>query len=146
MTNHSFLYDVQNQIADILNEELKDCKTVFLAEDSKTVDYEIKNALGKQGIVGLVMTPKASYIGNLDNRSLAWELQIVIEVVENPSLNRGRPEESFSGQTVAMKSLEALSNPATKMYEKFCPVSYEQGEDGGLLVNKVVVKCTVCLN
>lgn len=40
---------------------------MFIAENRKDVDYEIKSHLGKQGIVGLVMTPKAVFAGKYED-------------------------------------------------------------------------------
>lgn len=53
-------------IADQLNadETLSAANVRFVPENTKDIDFEIQNALGKQGIVGVVMTPTANYIGN----------------------------------------------------------------------------------
>lgn len=47
----------------------------FIPENSKDLDYEVKNAIGKQGIVGLIMTPRADYIGKTTPGELAYELR-----------------------------------------------------------------------
>lgn len=39
----------------------------FIAENRKDLDYQIKNALGRQGVCGLVMTPKATYAGKYED-------------------------------------------------------------------------------
>ena len=54
---------------------LSAANVTFVAENSKAIDYEVGNALGKQGIVGVVMTPKADYIGITDRGELAYELR-----------------------------------------------------------------------
>lgn len=46
----------------------------FLVENSKDIDYQIKNALGRQGIVAVCMTPKATYAGKFEDAFLAWQL------------------------------------------------------------------------
>jgi hypothetical protein len=43
-----------------------------VVENKKDVEFEIKSALGKQGIVGLVMTPRATFAGKFEDISLAW--------------------------------------------------------------------------
>ena len=54
---------------------LSAANVTFVAENAKDIDYEVGNALGKQGIVGVVMTPKADYIGITDRGELAYELR-----------------------------------------------------------------------
>lgn len=58
--------EVQHIVAAQLNEQLSGCCT-FLAENRKDIDFEIKSALGKQGIVGLCLTPKAAYAGKYED-------------------------------------------------------------------------------
>ena len=59
MTTHkSIFYQAQEQVCEALNND----------EVSKDIDYEIKNAMGRQGIVGVVMTPDATYQGITDNK------------------------------------------------------------------------------
>jgi len=86
----NILEEVQRYVADKLNadEQLSGC--TFLVENMKDIDYEIKKALGKQGLVGLVMTPKAVYQGKYEDLFLAWQLdELEIDIVENPIINRG---------------------------------------------------------
>ena len=60
----------------ILNEdEVLSGKVLFIPENSKDIDYEIKNAIGSQGIVGIVMTPEATYQGVRANRAQVWDLR-----------------------------------------------------------------------
>lgn len=62
-----------------------------MAESIKDIDYEIKNALGRQGIVGVCMTPKATYAGKVEDLFLAWTLEeLEIDIVENVTVNRGK--------------------------------------------------------
>ena len=65
MTTHkSIFYQAQEQVCEALNEdEVLSGKVQFIPENSKDIDYEIKNAIGRQGIVGIVMTPDATYQG-----------------------------------------------------------------------------------
>lgn len=60
----------------VLNEdEVLSGKVLFIPENSKDIDYEIKNAIGSQGIVGIVMTPEATYQGVRSNGSQVWDLR-----------------------------------------------------------------------
>ena len=54
---------------------LSAARVVFIPENSKDIDYEVGNALGKQGIVGVVMTPKADYIGKTAPGELAYDMR-----------------------------------------------------------------------
>lgn len=73
----SIFYQVQQIIADQLNsdEMLSAANVVFIPENAKDIDYEVGNALGKQGIVGVVMTPRADYIGITAPGELAYDLR-----------------------------------------------------------------------
>lgn len=39
----------------------------FIAEDSQSVDYQIKESLKKQGMAAVVMTPNLNYLGHNGN-------------------------------------------------------------------------------
>lgn len=114
----------------------------FISENSRDVEYEIKKALGKEGIVGLVMTPKARFVGRAGDIGNAWQCELEIDVVESPTVNRGRSLSAYcTGEDAALMAVEALCPCEGEDEGKMCPVSFEQGEDGGLVVNKVVLKC-----
>ena len=59
----NILEEVQQYVADKLNADPYLSAVPFLVENRKSIDYEIKSALGKQGIVGTVLTPKANFAG-----------------------------------------------------------------------------------
>ena len=61
--------NLQNIVRDYISEKMPDIKV--LAEDSKDIEFEIKNALAKQGLVTVVMTPKMTYIGH-DGKYIVW--------------------------------------------------------------------------
>lgn len=138
MEQKNILFDAQNVVVGILSADAQLSSCQFLAENSKDIDYSIKNAIGKQGIVGIVMTPKAQFIGNYEAREIAWQCDCEIEIVENPVVNRGKPGsfDVITGQDVAMRIFEVLCNPTNGNSGKFSAKTYEQGEDSGLLVNK----------
>lgn len=90
------------------------------------------------------MTPRANYIGNYEDKCVAWEIdELTVQVVENVTVNRGKKGEVLTGQDVAMRIIDLLSSPKYGRSGMFSPVYYEQGEDGSLLVSKVVFKCMV---
>lgn len=64
ITNKSILWQAQEVVADILNaDEILSGRVSFFPENQKDIDFQLKNALGRQGIVGIVMTPNATYVG-----------------------------------------------------------------------------------
>lgn len=140
----SILRQVQDQVAAQLraSEALSACPVY--AEDQKDLEFQIKNALGRQGLVIVVTTPKATYMGKLDDTSVAWQLdQLEIDCVENVPVNRGKKEGYLTGQEAAMKVFDVLCPLDGPQEGQICPVSYEQGQDSGLLVSRCVLKCLV---
>ena len=116
----------------------------FIAENRKDVDYEIKAALGKQGVVGLVLTPRATFAGAYEDHSLVWQIdELEIDIVENVTVNRGKKDGYVTGQDASMRLFDVLCPLSGDNEGQFNPVSYEEGEDGSLLVNKCVLKCLV---
>lgn len=141
---NNILFDTQRQIAELIKTDEYLSSVRVLAENSKDIDYEISEALGQQGIVAVVMTPRANYIGNYEDKCIAWEIdELTVQVVENVTVNRGKKDGVLTGQDVAMRIIDWLSSPKYGRSGMFSPVNYEQGEDGNLLVNKVVFKCMV---
>ena len=141
----NILEEVQRYVADKLNTDPQLSACPFLVENRKDIDYEIKNALGRQGIVGLVMTPKATFAGAYMDTSLAWQLdELEIDIVENITVNRGKKDGGcITGQDAAMRLFDVLCPLSGEGEGKFCPVSLEEGEDGNLIVNKCILKCLV---
>lgn len=141
----SIFHQVQQLIADQLNsdEMLSAANVTFVAENSKAIDYEVQNALGKQGIVGVVMTPKADYIGITAPGELAYELRdLTIQIVENVPVNRGLPS-STTALDAAQRAQEILASPNFTTFGVMNPVSIEQGEDSGLIVCQAKFNCSV---
>lgn len=141
----NILEEVQSYVADKLNADPQLSACHFIAENRRDVEYEIKNALGRQGVVGLVMTPKATFAGAYMDRSLAWQLdELEIDIVENVLINRGKKDGGYiTGQDAAMRLFDVLCPLSGEGEGKFCPVSLEEGEDGNLIVNKCILKCLV---
>ena len=140
----NILEDVQCQVAARLSAWPGLSACPFLVENRKDIDFELKNKLARQGLVGVVMTPKATYAGKYEDLFLAWTLEeLEIDVVENVTVNRGNKDGYISGQDAAMMVFDALCPLYGEGEGQFNPVSYEEGEDSGLLVNKCVLKALV---
>lgn len=90
------------------------------------------------------MTPKATYVGKMEDLFLAWQIdELEIDIVENPIVNRGRKNGFMTGQDAAMRVFQVLCPCEGEDEGQFNPVSVEEGEDDGLLVNKCVLKTLV---
>ena len=141
----NILEEVQHYVADKLNADSQlSGLCPFIPEERKDIDFEIKNALGRQGIVGLIMVPRATFAGNFEDKSLVWQIdELEIDVVENVTVNRGKKDGYITGQAASMRLFDVLCPLSGDNKGQFSPVSYEEGEDGGLLVNRCVLKCLV---
>lgn len=108
--------EVQAYVADKLNADSQlSGLCPFLVENKKDIDYEVKSALGKQGIVGLVMTPKATFAGKFEDMSIAWQIdELEVDIVENVSVNRGKRDGCITGQDASMR-----------VFDVMCPLSGE---------------------
>lgn len=138
MTTHkSIFYQAQEQVCEALNtDEVLSGKVMFVSENSKDIDYEIKNAIGRQGIVGVVMTPEATYQGITDKGEQVWDLRdFTVQVVENPIINRGQPNyANITAHDAVTRAAEVLADPRFGLFGQYCPTTIEQGEDEGLIV------------
>ena len=111
----------------------------FIAEDSQSIDYQIKESLKKQGMAAVVMTPSLNYIGH-NGTSEAYQMNdLTIEFVEYTPINRASNRAVVcTGNDLANYTSELLGGPnAVIGFGKLCPNGIEQGEDGGLLVTKL---------
>lgn len=141
----NILEEVQIYVADRLNADSQlSGLCPFIFENKKDIDYEIKSALGKQGIIGLVMTPKATFAGAFEDKSLAWQVdELEVDIIENVTVNRGKKNGYVTGQDAAMRLFEVMCPLSGDNEGQFNAVSYEEGEDNNLLVNKCILKCLV---
>ena len=90
------------------------------------------------------MTPKATYAGAYMDVGIAWQIdELEIDIVENVMVNRGKKDGYITGQDAAMRLFDVLCPLSGENEGQFSPVSYEEGEDNSLLVNKSVLKCLV---
>lgn len=90
---------VQKHWADVLNSDpelASVCKVV--PENIKDIDFEIRNALQRQGIAGVIMTPNLTYRGR-DGNATYWDVTgMEISFTENPIVNRAsnKPADSWA--------------------------------------------------
>ena len=146
------LRELQAEVARILSNAtyIKDRSIQVLSEDLLDVDYQIKNALGKQGLVVIVNTLQATYIGH-DGLVNAWQIDnLEVDVVENPSVWRPylkkRGFEDGTTTDLLHMMAEILGGPQSGIFGKFNPKSIEVGEDSALVVGKLKLQTTVRQN
>ena len=117
----------------------------FIAEDSQSIDYQIKESLKKQGMAAVVMTPSLDYHGH-NGTSEAYQMNdLTIEFVEYTPINRASNRAVVcTGNDLANYTSELLGGPnAVIGFGKLCPNGIEQGEDGGLLVTKLTFRTDI---
>ena len=87
----------------------------MVPENIKDIDFEIRNALQKQGIAGVVMTPSLTYRGR-DEKASYWDVNgMEISFTENPTVNRAssKPASSWaSAQDCACRAAQVLVGPS----------------------------------
>lgn len=141
--------DLQAYVAGILNndEVLQEMGAHFLAENQLDIEFEAKNALSKQGLACLVMTPQAKYQGhNTIQQTFTCE-ELTLQIVENPPVNRARlkKEDKKFGTAldVAKAASDRLAGPQGGYFGKFTTKEIRESEQAGLLVCTVTFGCTV---
>lgn len=134
--------ELQTQVAEYLKSKID---TNILVEDQRDIEFEIKNALQKQGIVTVVMTPKMSYLGH-DGKYQAWQIDdLTIMTTEYVNINRAKNKPSWkSGFDISFEINDNLAGPNAEIgFGRFCPIDIEQGEDNNLLVTKSRFSTTI---
>lgn len=137
-------------MAGILNQDdvLKEMGVVFLCENARDVEYEVKKALQKTGLFAVVMTPRAIYQGNAQGVTQAWTLEdLQLQIVENPPVHRAwmkkRGHTKGTGLDVARQASERLAGPQGGHYGQFTTKTMEEAEREGLVVTTVSFGATV---
>lgn len=148
-TDKSIAFEIQEYACDILNADydISAMGAVFYPENSLDIDYQIKNAISKQGLACIVMTPSLNYQGH-DGLTQAYTLEdFTLQIVENTTINRARlKKNNLSAGTaldVALKAADALAGPQSGHYGEFTTRKIEQGEDGSLIVVKAQFNTTM---
>lgn len=138
---------IQEHVVEILSDDelLKKWGVPILSENIKDIDFQIRNAMSRQGVMCLVTTMKGTYGGH-NSMVESWLIDnLEILVVENPTINRPRMKkeklEYGTGTDISYRIFEALGGPQSGHFGKFCPKTFEVGEDGGLVVSKCRFSC-----
>lgn len=143
--NNNLITDTQQDVVDILNANEQLSAIGFLIENRFDIENEIQTKLKKTGICGIVMTPTLEMAGINDKRRLVYECpDLTIQTVEYVPMNRASNKTScMTCQDVAIVVADVLGSPKYDNWQNYQIVSIQTGEDNGLLVSKVLVRCLV---
>ena len=143
--------DIQQKVVDILQSDdwFSQRGITILSENLLDIDFQIKNALCKQGCVVVVTTMQATYAGH-DGMVEEWQVDnLEVDCVENPIVHRGNLKklgfEDGTTTDVLYRIAERLGGPQGGHFGMFCPKSCEVGEDSSLVVGKAKFTCA-CRN
>ena len=139
MNDKSAISAFQIEVSGIMNADpVLNGSCQFLAENIRDIDFQIRRALGKQGIVAVVMTPTLVYRGK-DDETTWWDaVDAEIDITENPTVSRGTASPNvMTAQDVACRVMQILGQPGLGHAGDFCPKKIETSEWEGLLLSKV---------
>ena len=124
----STIFQAQTKVAELLNACPDLSATPFWPEDMLDIESQVREALLKQGIACMVMTPRLDYQGRCGD-STAWDMNsLELLAVENPQVNRAR-ENATTALDVVYKAVEWLAGPDSPTRGMFTPVTIRQGEE-----------------
>lgn len=143
------------EIADKLNadEWFAQHNVEWLPENSLDIEFEIKKHLNNTGICAVVVTPEMTYQGITDNGNYAFTInRLVLQIVENTTVNRGRPNADSTNTTTALEAVHHAFYTLAKTqsdsdFGVFTPSTIKQSttNSGKLLLVEGTLQCTVVL-
>lgn len=142
--NNNFIFDAQQEVVALLSSDCSLSSIPVLAENILDIDFQIKNALAKQGLVAVVMTPTATYIGDLasDGRQLAYELDdFTVLVSEYLPINRAANK--LSGITALDAAVKIANILGKDNHGAFVAKKIEMSESDNILAAKATFKCQI---
>ena len=115
------IQEIQDAIKAVLekNTYFKKSQIQVISENAAQIDFLIKNAIGKLGIVCVVQTPTFDFMGKDENGHPVWNMpEATIVISEIPTVNRAR-----AGASTA---LDAALNAAESLNELGSGVALKQ--------------------
>ena len=107
------------EIQDTLKKKLEEnvyfarSKIQVVSENSAQIDFLIKNAIGKLGIICVVQTPTLEFYGKDDEGHPVWNMpEATIVISEIPTVNRGRADSStaLDAALIAAETINELGD------------------------------------
>lgn len=138
LSANNVAYKVQRYICDGLNQspELSSLGIEVFPENALDIEYQIKNALQKQGICTVVMTPKITNNGH-NGKCNSYDMEeVIVQTVEYPPVNRAKnKEKSCTALDVGIYVQDYMTGPESPFgFGSFNSIGVEQGEDNNLIV------------
>lgn len=109
-----------------------------ISQDSKSILFEMKSALGKQGLIIVVSAKDIAWQGYIEYEGQyagAYDVNLEITAIENPTVSRSKLR--ITGQDAILEAAYLLS----REYQKYAIGKYSQYEDGQLVANSIEAKC-----
>ena len=125
------IQEVQDAIKEALmqNVYFRAAKIEVLTENAAQIDFLIKNAIGKLGIVCVVQTPAFDYIGKDDDGHPVWEMpEASIVISEIPTTNRSR-----AGASTALDAALQAAESLNELGSEVCLSEIRQVENQGIV-------------
>lgn len=150
----STITELQQSICDKLNADtwLQGHGAHFYPENALDIDFQIRNALDKQGLSCVVLTPKLTFQGHAKQyqgenaHALAVTLDdLTMEIVEQPTINRAR-QTAATALDIAFKAANLLCGLDSETHNVFNNPRIEQGEANSLLTCQLKMNCTILLD
>lgn len=135
------IQEIQDAIKEALmqNVYFRAAKIEVLTENAAQIDFLIKNAIGKLGIVCVVQTPAFDFIGKDDDGHPVWEMpEASIVISEIPTTNRSR-----AGASTALDAALQAAESLNELGEGISLEEIRQVENQGIVSVFVTFK-TVC--
>lgn len=132
--------EIQDAIKEALmqNVYFRAAKIEVLTENAAQIDYLIKNAIGKLGIVCVVQTPAFDFIGKDDDGHPVWEMpEASIVISEIPTTNRSR-----AGASTALDAALQAAESLNELGEGISLEEIRQVENQGIVSVFVTFKTT----
>lgn len=134
------IQEVQDAIKEALmqNVYFRAAKIEVLTENAAQIDFLIKNAIGKLGIVCVVQTPAFDFIGKDDDGHPVWEMpEASIVISEIPTTNRSR-----AGASTALDAALQAAESLNELGEGISLEEIRQVENQGIVSVFVTFKTT----
>lgn len=103
--------EVQEAIKEALenNVYFKAAKIEVVPENAAQIDFIIKNALGKLGVICVIQTPAFDFLGKGDDGHPVWEMpEASLVISEIPTVNRSRAGSS-TALDAALQAAESIN-------------------------------------
>lgn len=133
--------EVQDAIKEALlqNVYFQKAKIEVITENAAQIDYLIKNAIGKLGIVCVIQTPSFNYMGKAEDGHPVWEMtEGSVVISEIPTINRSR-----AGSSTALDAALQVAESINELGSALTLDQIYQMENQGVVSVFVTFKSSV---